>query len=257
MLSAYPELRSLFSAGTVCALADQHERELSDESVVLKSLYRELLTANSEVLVSSIRALAARFEHAQTIPEEICIMNRLRAQYGDEDVGLPALFVMNRVTLKPGEALFIGPNVAHAYLDGDVVECMACSDNVVRAGLTPKFKDVNTLTEMLEYRSGLPAIIKPSEGAQQGFFDVPVAASEFALCFAPEGETPLVLQASSAPRVLLCLGGEMVVSHTDSGCAISLQDGGAAFIPPGQEGYRIERRAASVYVASSGNRGPS
>lgn len=28
---------------------------------------------------------------------------------------------------------------------------MASSDNVVRAGLTPKYKDVDTLLEMLEY----------------------------------------------------------------------------------------------------------
>lgn len=34
------------------------------------------------------------------------------------------------------------------------MECMACSDNVVRAGLTPKFKDVDTLCEMLEYKCG-------------------------------------------------------------------------------------------------------
>lgn len=34
------------------------------------------------------------------------------------------------------------------------MECMACSDNVVRAGLTPKFKDVDTLCEMLEYKGG-------------------------------------------------------------------------------------------------------
>ena len=33
----------------------------------------------------------------------------------------------------------------------DCVECMACSDNVVRAGLTPKLKDVDTLCEMLDY----------------------------------------------------------------------------------------------------------
>jgi len=29
---------------------------------------------------------------------------------------------------------------------------MACSDNVVRAGLTPKFKDVSTLCDILDYR---------------------------------------------------------------------------------------------------------
>ena len=33
---------------------------------------------------------------------------------------------------------------------------MACSDNVVRAGLTPKFKDVRTLCDMLDYRPRKP-----------------------------------------------------------------------------------------------------
>lgn len=38
----------------------------------------------------------------------------------------------------------------------DNVECMATSDNVVRAGLTPKFKDVHVLVNMLSYRYGSP-----------------------------------------------------------------------------------------------------
>ena len=33
----------------------------------------------------------------------------------------------------------------------DCIECMACSDNVVRAGLTPKYIDVDTLCKMLTY----------------------------------------------------------------------------------------------------------
>ncbi|CAB4423167.1 unnamed protein product [Rhizophagus irregularis] len=49
---------------------------------------------------------------------------------------------------------FPGANEPHAYLSGDIVECMAASDNVIRAGLTPKFKDVNVLTDMLTYRYG-------------------------------------------------------------------------------------------------------
>ncbi len=43
----------------------------------------------------------------------------------------------------------------HAYLKGNCVECMAMSDNVVRAGLTPKFKDVDLLLRMLVYRDDL------------------------------------------------------------------------------------------------------
>jgi hypothetical protein len=46
----------------------------------------------------------------------------------------------------------MGPNEPHAYLSGDCVEAMALSDNVVRAGLTPKPRDVATLCRMLHYR---------------------------------------------------------------------------------------------------------
>lgn len=47
------------------------------------------------------------------------------------DVGCFCLFFLNIVTLRPGDAMFLGANVPHAYIEGDCVECMACSDNVV------------------------------------------------------------------------------------------------------------------------------
>lgn len=47
----------------------------------------------------------------------------------------------------------------------DCVECMACSDNTVRAGLTPKYIDVNTLCEMLNY-SPAPASAKKFPSVQ-------------------------------------------------------------------------------------------
>ena len=73
--------------------------------------------------------------------------------------------------LQPGEAVFLAANEPHAYLSGDLAECMACSDNVIRSGshpathphaqhadavtgLTPKFKDVALLVECLTYNTG-------------------------------------------------------------------------------------------------------
>lgn len=48
----------------------------------------------------------------------------------------------------------------------DCVECMACSDNVVRAGLTPKYIDVKTLCSMLNF-NGAPAESKLFYGIQE------------------------------------------------------------------------------------------
>jgi mannose-6-phosphate isomerase len=53
--------------------------------------------------------------------------------------------------LKEGESFVISPDEPHAYISGDLMEAMVASDNVVRGGLTPKFKDTKTLVEMLKY----------------------------------------------------------------------------------------------------------
>ena len=60
--------------------------------------------------------------------------------------------LLNTLELATGECFFMGPNEPHAYISGDCVEIMALSDNVIRSGLTPKFKDVTTLMNMLHYR---------------------------------------------------------------------------------------------------------
>lgn len=61
---------------------------------------------------------------------------------------------LNYVVLEPGDSLLMEPNEPHAYISGECVECMANSDNVVRVGLTPKYKDVDTLIDMLTYNMG-------------------------------------------------------------------------------------------------------
>ncbi len=61
------------------------------------------------------------------------------------------------------QALYLAANEPHAYISGDCVECMATSDNVVRAGLTPKFKDVDVLCNMLTYKDGNPHYVEPDE----------------------------------------------------------------------------------------------
>lgn len=248
--SLYPELRNVFSDATSSLLVEGSQSGKGE--LLLRSLYSELLTAGPTVIAACVNALADRFAGFSNAPVEITILTRLRDCYGEGDVGLLALFFMNIVTVHPGEALFIGPNVPHAYLDGDLIECMACSDNVVRAGLTPKFKDVKTLLEMVDYHAAMPSIISPREGDMPGFLDVQAPAAEFSLSFAHSGVEPLSLWAGKGPRILLCLGTRAVVRHVASGHEIVLRDGGAVFLPPGEDEYRIERHDAAIYVASKG-----
>lgn len=108
------------------------------------------------------------------------------------DVGLFSVFLLNVLRLQPGEAIFLAQNEPHAYLFGDCVECMATSDNVVRAGLTPKFKDVDTLVRMLTYKAGLPKIYRGDE--LQG------EAAQRCLCYAPPVSEFMVEKFQLAPQ---------------------------------------------------------
>jgi mannose-6-phosphate isomerase len=80
------------------------------------------------------------------------------AQQFPHDAGAMAPFFLNYILMAPGESFFMAANEPHAYVAGEIIECMACSDNVVRAGLTPKFKDVDTLVNMLTYSQGGPSV---------------------------------------------------------------------------------------------------
>ncbi|MFM2071615.1 MAG: mannose-6-phosphate isomerase [Actinomycetota bacterium] len=67
------------------------------------------------------------------------------------DPSVVVTLLLNRVSLAPGEAIYLGPGNLHAYLHGVGVEVMGASDNVVRGGLTPKHVDVHELLAVLDY----------------------------------------------------------------------------------------------------------
>ncbi|KAK4759668.1 hypothetical protein SAY87_022799 [Trapa incisa] len=96
---------------------------------------------------------------ARELSDKEQLVLHLENQY-PSDVGVISAFFLNYVKLNPGEALYLAANEPHAYLSGECIECMAASDNVVRAGLTPKMRDVQTLCSMLTYKQGLPEILQ-------------------------------------------------------------------------------------------------
>ena len=136
---------------------------------------------------------------------------RLWEQYPG-DVGCFVIYFVNHVRLEPGEAMFLGPNLIHAYLSGDCVECMACSDNVVRAGLTPKLIDVPTLCSMLEYKclAAGDVLFKPeAETAATTVYNPPVpdfAVCRISLAAASGAEYPGVPKRGSASILLFVSG---------------------------------------------------
>jgi len=85
---------------------------------------------------------------------------QLNADYpGDRGIIFP--FILNTMTMVPGQSFYMAANEPHAYISGDILECMALSDNVVRMGLTPKFKDKDVLLSMLHYHSAEAGFCEP------------------------------------------------------------------------------------------------
>jgi len=139
-------------------------RLVGDSAQSVEEVYRAVLgvadVVHSEATTALYSRLAIRGADC-TVAERY--FRSMYAEYGPADRGLFAFFLLNLVTLAPGEAVFMGPNFPHAYLSGELVECMANSDNVVRAGLTRKFQDKETLLSMLDFNAVRPNVLSPRE----------------------------------------------------------------------------------------------
>lgn len=92
---------------------------------------------------------------------------------GEYDRGIFSVYLFNLLHLKEGEAIYQPAGLPHAYLEGQNVEVMANSDNVLRAGLTEKHVDVPELMKHVRFEPTAPVIIGASKKAEQSF-DAPV-----------------------------------------------------------------------------------
>ena len=250
VLVRFPELAGVLGEGGVQRIQEAASASVADE--VVRDVVAHLYGASAESTATVVRHIAQRLSSmSQLVPEEEALM-RLRRIHGDGDVGLLMLCVMNLVTLQPGEGIFIGPCIPHAYLSGELVECMACSDNVVRAGLTTKFRDDATLLGCTAYAAGRPTVLHPAADSE-GVLEYPTPCREFHLRVAPLGSTPLRIQGAVTPGIMLVLGERATVRSTrDASLCFELSDGEALFIPPREESFVLERQNSAVYHAVAG-----
>lgn len=212
----------------------------SDEKAnkkALQSAFRKLMNASKSDLESATKELLEQAEREKdsfagnggptnTGAELSELVTRLNGQFPN-DIGLFVLFFLNYVTLSPGEAMFLRADDIHAYISGDIIECMAASDNVIRAGFTPKFKDVDTLTDILTYsyapieEQKMEPVDYPyvtlnakaySKGGVSQLYDPPI--EEFSVVrtvLAGEG-AKATFEAVSGPSIIICTEGSGKIS---------------------------------------------
>lgn len=97
------------------------------------------------------------------------------------DRGIFSIYLYNLVHLQPGEAIFQDAGIPHAYLEGQNMEIMANSDNVLRGGLTNKHIDVPELMHHTKFEPVIPDILKGTVGSVPGETVFPTPAADFEL----------------------------------------------------------------------------
>ena len=166
-VDAVPEFKQVIGEAGVAASIELKKETLTDSEK--KKYLKDLFTSYSKADADMVKALVTKLiervdgDHDKDTNNNVRkvenVALRLAAQFPG-DIGVFAPFLLNVITLNPGDAVFLAANEPHAYISGDCVEVMACSDNVVRMGCTPKLRDTSVLVDMLTYNNGMPKIMK-------------------------------------------------------------------------------------------------
>jgi mannose-6-phosphate isomerase len=163
------------------------------------------------------------------------------------DLGIVASLLLRYLVLRPGEAVFLPAGGPHSYLHGTGVELLANSDNVVRAGLTPKHIDVPELLRLVEPAAAVPVIEPRPDGAGVLAYDSP--APEFRLYRAEPGAADVTLPGGGGPRIVLCTGGTGLLRAGT--VTLGLARGESCYLPAAEETVTASG-PASLFVAGCG-----
>ena len=229
---------NLFEALAVSDL-DPSIELLSDQSDAdgLRALFTTWITApqpDIDILVSAVLdgAIIYLSSGATQFAAEAKTVLELGEQYPG-DAGVLAALLLNRITLAPGEGIYLSAGNLHAYLRGVGLEVMANSDNVLRGGLTPKHVDVPELLRVLNFNptteADLRADTRPDGLAS--FYDTPTA--EFAASMLNLGDQQIGHEVDApsrhdGPQILVCIEGATAV-HGKAG-KLTLTRGAAAWV---------------------------
>ncbi len=244
-LDLYPELKRYLRP--TWNIAPVESIPQSDRDMRLKQLYTTMLrkaSGDPQGLENLLTQLTERINQKSGPSETEQIFLQLRQQY-HTDVGLLSLFFMNIMHLKAGEAIFLKPGIPHAYLEGNIVECMANSDNVVRAGLTPKFKDVGTLTKILTYETGQIPRLTGQICCDERILKVPIDEFQLIEGHYKQGTRKTKFTHGKVELLLVLEGQIKVENKEDIRFNLGLEKGQAAIIPALIEQYLLSAQADS------------
>ena len=242
---AIPAILALFERVKLATIADLVAALAANQNEAgLQHFFHQLLILTGPRKEDALAGLLA-YAAAHQDEETFALVTSLAAQYPG-DVGLFSPLLLNVVTLQPGQAMYLDACTPHAYVRGTGLEIMANSDNVLRAGLTPKYIDVAELldcTRCLAKPDDQILLSPRMEGAVQ-HYDVPVP--DFTFSVYPAGEHALT---TASAEILFAIDGTVILQQGKQ--SLRLEKGQSAFIPATTGSYQL---LAEGRVARAGNR---
>jgi mannose-6-phosphate isomerase len=234
------ELEHLLGAAEIDDFISAHQCGNADR--LLKSLFLKLLQASEGAISRGAEVLRIRLAEQAVLNTEDRWAARLLEQYPSGDRGVFCAYLLNLVSLKAGEAIYSEPNTPHAYLQGELFECMANSDNVVRAGLTSKFVDVKTLSKMLSYEQRVPRLVEQSILPGGGIvYRTP--ASEFEVIRYLSSPKPI--ETAASVELVFCSSGKSFLNS--EGFSGELVAGDCFLMPATIAKYQLEIQSGDIF----------
>ena len=219
----FSEIVSLLQpvAGAHTAIAHFLE---NPDAASLSQLFASLLNMQGDEKSHALAILKTALDSQQGEPWQTI---RVISEFYPDDSGLFSPLLLNVVKLNPGEAMFLFAETTHAYLQGVALEVMANSDNVLRAGLTPKYIDIPELVANVKFvaKPAADLLTQPVKNGAELDFPIPVEDFAFSLHDLSHTETT-VAQESAA--ILFCVEGEAVLNKGEQ--RLVLKPGESAFI---------------------------
>jgi len=170
------------------------------------------------------------------------------------DVGVVVSLLLNRLTLQPGEAAYLGAGIIHAHLRGMCVEVMVNSDNVLRAGLTDKTLSPAGVVASIQADMSRVARVSPDLfGTSTDVFEPGDGLFGLAVSQTSPADVDGVLLPDGGPRILVCTGGEVEVANA-AGEAVRLTRGAVLYAGPedGELRLRGTGEVAQAYRPTEG-----
>lgn len=161
------------------------------------------------------------------------------------DRGIFSIYFLNIVKAEPGEAIFQSAGMLHAYLEGQNVELMANSDNVLRGGLTPKHIDVAELMKHTNFKSVKPNIMR-GERLANNELNYPCPVKDFGISKIESDSNESLKAQSNSMEIIVVIYGEITIEGTN---IISVAKGEAVAVLPAESYTITAKKQALAYKA--------